>query len=62
LGVLSATVGSSLLFDTEKEASADFRCKAQYKMGIGLLIAISFITYTNQFLYFPEQKVHRMAL
>lgn len=62
LALLSTGEGSSTFFETQKKASADFRSKAQYKMATGLWITINFITYTKQFLYVPEQKVHRMAL
>jgi len=60
-GFLSTREGSTV-FETQNKASAEFRCIAQYKMATGLWIAINFITYTKQFLYLPEQKVHRMAL
>jgi hypothetical protein len=50
------------MFETENKARAEFRYKAQYKMATWLWIAINFITYATQFLYLPEQKVHRMAL
>jgi len=49
------------MFESQNKSSADFRCKAQYKMATGVWIAINFITYTKQFLYLPEQKMHRMA-